>query len=169
MPQIGSGVPLAHPAATIWVQRGLVTRVPSLFDGDLAFRGKQQPVPCGSRGQDTIHHVNAQIGVFDDFLWGADPHEVPRLVGGQVFKRGLDDFPRQGSRLTDAEAADGVTGKADFNGSLGGFLSQLTVHPTLHDAKKSLRGAGALARVVPIMLPSPGDLPPARPDGGVRA
>ncbi len=51
----------------------------------------------------------------------------------------FDDFPRQCSRLTDAEAADGVSGKADFDSPLGGFLAQCAVHPTLHDAKEGLR------------------------------
>src|SRR5271169_227879 len=107
-----------------------------------------------------------------------------------MLKRGLDDFPRQGSRLTDAEATDSVTGKADFDSPLGRFLPQLAVHPTLHDAKEILRrprkrrggrprppgraklgscvcGAGAPARVVLIMLADTGGLclPPGR---GVR-
>src|ERR1700680_985448 len=100
MSQVGSGVALAHAAATIWVKRSLIARIASLFDRDLAFGCKQQAMPCSSRGQNTIHHVDAEVGVLDDLLGCADSHEVARLVGGKGFDRGLDDFTRLSSRVT---------------------------------------------------------------------
>src|SRR5579863_2091970 len=130
MPQVRSGVAPAHSAAAIWVKRGLVPRVPSLFDGDLALRGKQQPVPRGPRRKNAIHHVYAEIGIFDDFLGGTDSHEIAWLVGRQIFQRGLDDFSSERPRFTHAEAADGVSRKADFDSPFGGFFSQGKVHPT---------------------------------------
>ena len=55
-----------------------------------------------------------------------------------MLKRGFDDLASQLPRLADAEAADGVSGKADFDGALGRFLAQGKVHATLHNAEEGL-------------------------------
>src|SRR5271157_1365416 len=60
-----------------------------------------------------------------------------------MLERGLDDLAGQSARLSDAQTADGVAGKPDFNRPLGGFFSQLAIHPALDDAEEGLRGTGA--------------------------
>ena len=37
-------------------------------------------------GEDAIHQVNAEIGVFDDFLGGAYAHQIARLIFRQVLE-----------------------------------------------------------------------------------
>src|ERR1700686_2787251 len=106
MPQISSRVALAYPAPTIWIERGVVPRIARLFDRDLSLGCKQQSVPRRSRGQDAIHHIDAEIGVFNDLLRRAHSHEVTRLVGGGMFNRGFDNFASERPRFAHAEPAD---------------------------------------------------------------
>src|ERR1700731_2955018 len=93
----------------------------------------------GARGENTIHHIYAEAGVFDDFLGSAHTHQVARPVGGKVLERRLDYLAGQLSGLSDAEAADGVAGKIDFDCSFGGFSSQLAIHAALNYAEQRLR------------------------------
>src|SRR5579863_5105348 len=103
----------------------------------------------GAGGKDTIHHIHAHFGIFDDFFGSANAHKVAWLVFGQILQRGFDNFAREMARFANAEASDGIAGKADFDGALGGFLAQGGIHAALDDAEESLRGAVALAREIP--------------------
>ena len=93
----------------------------------------------GARGENAIHHIHAEACVFDDFLGSAHAHQVARLVGGKMLERRLDDLAGQLPGLSDAEAADGVAGKIDFDGSFGGFSSQGAIHAALDYAEQGLR------------------------------
>ena len=103
----------------------------------------------GARGENTIHHIYAEAGVFDDFLGSAHAHQVARLVGGKMLERRLDYLAGQLPGLSDAEAADGVAGKIDFDGSFSGFSSQRAIHAALDYAEQGLRlvttGSGSRA------------------------
>src|SRR5580704_10348698 len=59
---------------------------------------------------------------------------------------GLDNLAGQVAWFAHAQATDGVTGKADFEGAFGGFFSQFAIHATLDDAEQGLSSAGASAR-----------------------
>src|SRR6195256_504478 len=95
----------------------------------------------GARGENAIHHIYAEAGVFDDFLGSADAHQVARFVGGKMLERRLDYLAGQLPGLSDAEAADGVAGKIDCDGSFGGFSSQQAIHAALNYAEEGLRPA----------------------------
>ena len=93
----------------------------------------------GARGENTIHHIYAEAGVFDDFLGSAHAHQVARLVGGEMLEHRLDHLAGQLPGLSDTETADGVAGKIDFDRSFGGFSSQRAIHAALNYAEKGLR------------------------------
>src|ERR1700721_450681 len=63
-----------------------------------------------------------------------------------MFECGLDNLAGQVAWFAHAQATDGVTGKADFEGAFGGFFSQCGIHATLDDAEQGLSSAGASAR-----------------------
>src|ERR1700691_1385755 len=138
MSQICPRITLAHPAAAIGIERTCIRSIARLLDGDFSFRGKQQAVAGGARGQDAIHHIDAQTGVFNDLLGRAYSHHIARLVGGKVFERGCDDLAGAFAGLADAEASDGIARKANFDGALGGFLCEREIHPALDDAEQGL-------------------------------
>ena len=45
--------------------------------------------------------------------------KIARLVGRQMLERGFNDLARKFPRLPDAKPADGITGKTNFDRSLG--------------------------------------------------
>ena len=138
MTQIGPRVAKTHAAGAIWVKRARILGIARLFDRNFSFRSEQQAVTRGPRGQDAIHHVDAQAGVLDDFLGRAHAHQVTRLVGGEMLQRGFDDLASEFARFADAQPSDGVAGKTDFDGALGGFFSELAIHAALDDAEEGL-------------------------------
>ena len=89
----------------------------------------------GAGGQDAIHHVHAHERVVNDFLGSAHAHHIARLVGGEMRQRRTQNFFRELARLAHAQAADGVSGEANFDGALGRFPAQLREHAALDDAE----------------------------------
>src|ERR1700727_1217726 len=138
MTQIGARIALADAAATIWVERTAILGVAGLFDRHFALRSEQQAVARGAGGKDAIHHVDTQVGVFDDFLGSATGHEIARLVFGKVLKGGFDNLAREFAGLSNAETADRVAGESDFDGAEGGFAAECAVHSALDDAEEGL-------------------------------
>ncbi len=102
MAQIRSGVTIAHAAAAIRVERTGILRIARLLDGNFSFRSKQQAVARRAGGENAIHHIDAQASIFGDLLRRPDSHEVPWLIGGQVFESGFDHFAGALARLANA-------------------------------------------------------------------
>src|SRR5260370_37058413 len=92
----------------------------------------------GAGGKDAIHHIDAELGVLDNFLRSAHAHHVTRLVLRKMSKRGLDNFAGALARLADTKPADGIAGKADLDGAFGGFFSEGEVHAALDYAEEGL-------------------------------
>ena len=102
-------------------------------------RRKQQSVTGGARRQNAIHHVHAHGDVVHNFLRRAHAHQIARLVLGQEADRGVDHLVGHGSRLADAQAADGVSREIQLDRALRRFAAQVWKHSTLNDAKQRLR------------------------------
>src|SRR5580658_45734 len=140
MPKVGPRIALAHPATAIGIEWTCIVSIPCLLDRDFPLGGKQQAMPRRPRGQNAIHHIDAEPGILRDLLRRAHSHHIARLVGRKVLKRSFDDFPRALPRLANTEPADSIARKADFDGPQGRFLSQFEIHPALNDAEQGLAG-----------------------------
>src|SRR5262245_32353556 len=101
----------------------------------------------GASGEDAVHHVNAEAGVFDDFFGRAYAHEVARLACREVLDSGLDNLAGHGTRLADTQAAYGIAREANFDGAFCGFPAQSVVHAALDDSEQGLGRTGLGVRV----------------------
>src|SRR5438309_1651764 len=148
MPKISSRIPGTNTAAAVRIEWASVSSVACLLDRNFSFRRKQQTMPCRPRGQDTIHHVDTEGGIFDDFFRCTHTHKIAGGLGGEMLNGGFDNLTCKFARLTDTKPANCVSGKSDLDCSLGRFFSQPEVHPALHDSEERLnmvrtRGGGS--------------------------
>src|SRR5438552_11090799 len=148
MPKISSRVPGTHTAAALRIEWAFISSVAGLLDRNFSYRRKQQAMPCRPRGQDTIHHVDTEGGIFDDFFRCTHTNKIAGGLGGEMLNGGFDNLTCKFARLTDTKPANCVSGKSDLDCSLGRFFSQPEVHPALHDSKVRLnmvrtRGGGS--------------------------
>src|SRR6516164_7043593 len=95
MPQVSPGVAPANPAPAIGIGRIFVARILHLLDRHLSLGSEKQPMARRSGGQDTVHHVDSEIGVLHDLFRRAYPHQVARLLRGQMLEGGFDYLTRQ--------------------------------------------------------------------------
>src|SRR5437667_4679385 len=142
MAKVCPRVPAANATTTIGIQRQFITGIARLFDRNFSLGSEQQPVARGSRGQHAVHHVNTQISVLDNLLWGTDPHQVSRLVLWKMRDRCLNSLSRERPWFTDTQAANGVPRESNVNDSFCRFSSYLGIHSSLHDAEQSLSAFG---------------------------
>src|SRR6202034_1958621 len=98
--------------------------------------GKQQAMARRAGGQNAVHHIDTESGVFGDLLRRTHPHYVTRLVGGKMLERGFDDLASTLPGLAHAEAADGIAGETDLDRTLRGLFSKRKVHAALNDAEQ---------------------------------
>src|SRR5438445_12127577 len=148
MPKISSRVPGTNTAAAVRIEWAFISSVAGLLDRNFSYRRKQQAMPCRPRGQDTIHHVDTEGGIFDDFFRCTHTHKIAGGLGGEMLNGGFDNLTCKFARLTDTKPANCVSGKSDLDCSLGRFFSQHWIHPALHDSKERLnmvrtRGGGS--------------------------
>src|SRR6266704_6931409 len=68
MPKISSRVPGTNTAAAVRIEWASVSSVACLLDRNFSYRRKQQAMPCRPSGQNTIHHVDTKIGVFNNLF-----------------------------------------------------------------------------------------------------
>src|SRR5439155_8044764 len=133
----------AKRTATVGLERQFIIGIARLLDGNSSLGSEQQPVARGSRGQHAVHHVNAQVSVLDNLLWGTHTHQVSRLVLWKMRDRCLNSLSRERPRLTDTQPANGVPREPNLNGSFCRFSSYLgMIHSSLHDAEQSLGAFG---------------------------
>src|SRR5947208_3027439 len=138
MPKISSRVPGTNTAAAVRIEWASVSSVACLLDRNFSFRRKQQTMPRRPSGQNTIHHVDTKIGVFDNLFRCTHTHKIAGGLGGEMLNGGFDNLTCKFARLTDTKPANCVSGKSDLDCSLGRFFSQHWIHPALHDSKESL-------------------------------
>src|SRR5438105_2240154 len=148
MPKISSRVPGTNTAAAVRIEWASVSSVACLLDRNFSFRRKQQTMPRRPSGQNTIHHVDTKIGVFDNLFRCTHTHKIAGGLGGEMLNGGFDNLTCKFARLTDTKPANCVSGKSDLDCSLGRFFSQHWIHPALHDSKERLnmvrtRGGGS--------------------------
>src|SRR5437667_705437 len=148
MPKISSRVPGTNTAAAVRIEWASVSSVACLLDRNFSFRRKQQTMPRRPSGQNTIHHVDTKIGVFDNLFRCTHTHKIAGGLGGEMLNGGFDNLTCKFARLTDTKPANCVSGKSDLDCSLGRFFSQPEVHPALHDSEERLnmvrtRGGGS--------------------------
>src|SRR5689334_17178086 len=124
MPQVGPGVAPAHAAVTVGIKRPLVLRIPRLLDRKLPFRREQQSVAGGPRGENAVHHVDAQSGILNDLLRRTNAHEVPRLILGKMLKCVLDDLAGKSPGLAHTQSADRIAREPDLDRTLSGLLAK---------------------------------------------
>src|SRR6266849_1334601 len=142
MAKVCPRVPAANATATIGIERQFIICIARLLDRNFSLGSEQQPVARGSRGQHAVHHVNTQISVLDNFLWGAHPHQVSRLVPWKMRDRCLNSLSRERPRFTDTQPANGVPREPNLNGSFCRFSSYLGIHSALHDSEQSVSAFG---------------------------
>src|SRR5437667_542862 len=138
MPKISSRVPGTNTAAAVRIEWASVSSVACLLDRNFSFRRKQQTMPRRPSGQNTIHHVDTKIGVFDNLFRCTHTHKIAGGLGGEMLTRGFVHRTGKFPRLTDTKPANCVSGKSDLDCSLGRFFSQPEVHPALHDSEERL-------------------------------
>ena len=142
MTQVGPGVALADATGAIGIKWIGILSIAGLLDRNFSFGSEKQAVTRGAGGQDAIHHVDAKICILDNLFGCADSHQVARLVFGKMLQRGFDDFAGEFAGLAYAEASDGISGKSDLDGALGGFFAEVAVHAALDYAEEGLGGDG---------------------------
>src|SRR5881398_1096278 len=76
MPKISSRVPGTNTAAAVRIEWASVSSVACLLDRHFSFRRKQQTMPRRPSGQNTIHHVDTKIGVFDNLFRCTHTHKI---------------------------------------------------------------------------------------------
>src|SRR5580704_4851580 len=131
MTQVGSRVALADPAAAIRIEWARVLGVARLLDGDFSLRSKEKAMARRACGQDAIHHIYAEPGIFDDLFGCAHSHHIARLVSGKVLEGSFDDLAGALAGFADAQSSDGIAGEADFDSSFGGLFSKIQIHAAL--------------------------------------
>src|SRR5438045_6555845 len=82
MPKISSRVPGTNTAPAVRIEWAFISSVAGLLDRNFSYRRKQQAMPCRPRGQDTIHHVDNEGGIFDDFFRCNHNHNILGGLGG---------------------------------------------------------------------------------------
>src|SRR5207248_662197 len=85
-----------------------------LPDRNFSFRRKQQTMPRRPSGQNTIHHVDTKIGVFDNLFRCTHTHKIAGGLGGEMLNGGFDNLTCKFARLTDTKPANCVSGKSDL-------------------------------------------------------
>src|ERR1035437_8230504 len=118
MAQIGPRITPAHAAVEGRSKGAVVLREPHLLDRHFAFGRKQQSMAGSAGRQHTIHHVNAQLRLLRNLFWSSHPHQITRLIGGKMLKRGLDNVASKLARFADAKPADSVSRESDIDGPL---------------------------------------------------
>src|SRR2546427_2101306 len=134
MPKISSRVPGTNTAAAVRIEWASVSSVACLLDRNFSFRRKQQTMPRRPSGQNTIHHVDTKIGVFDNLFRCTHTHKIAGGLGGEMLNGGFDNLTCKFAWLTDTKPANCVSGKSALDCLLGRFFSQPQVHPALHDS-----------------------------------
>src|SRR5438132_12183546 len=99
MAKVCPRVPAANATTTVGIERQFIIGIARLFDRTFSLGSEQQPVACGSRGQHAVHHVNTQLRVLDNLLWGTHPHPVSRLVLWKPRDRCLNSLSRERPRF----------------------------------------------------------------------
>ena len=114
MPKIGASIAPADAARALRVDRILILGVTRVLDEDAALRGVKARVTRRTRGENAIHHVDAERDVLGDLFGLAHAHQITRTIVRE--KRGDfgGHFAGEFVRFTDGEAADGVTGEINF-------------------------------------------------------
>src|SRR5829696_6812687 len=135
MTEIGSRVSLADRTGTRLVERAGVVCPLRVLDIQLAARGESlasAPVTCR---QDAVKHVDPASHGLNKILGSSDAHQVSRGIFGHAGRDVFDHFEHQRLLFTDAQAADGVTVKADVYGLFEAYPSQVEMAGALDDAK----------------------------------
>src|SRR5690348_16454794 len=95
-------------------------------------------MPRRPSGQNTIHHVDTEIDIFDKLFRCTDAHKIVGGLDGKMLNGGFDNFACKLARLPDAKPTNCVSWKSDLDCSLGRFLPQSWVHSALNDSKQRL-------------------------------
>src|SRR3989475_9173493 len=132
MPKISSRVPGTNTAAAVRIEWASVSSVACLLDRSFSFRRKQQTLPRRPSGQNTIHHVDTKIGVFDNLFRCTHTHKIAGGLGGGRLKGGLPTLTCKVAGVTATKAADCGSGESYLDCSLRRFFSQHWIHPAPH-------------------------------------
>src|SRR5438045_6329356 len=120
MPKISSRIPGTNTAAAVRIEWASVSSVACLLDRNFSFRRKQQTMPCRPRGQDTIHHVDTQGGIFDHFFRRTHPHKIAGGLVGERLNVGFKKLTCEFAWVIVASSLSLVSGKTDGACSVDG-------------------------------------------------
>jgi len=138
MPKISACVTAADAAFTVRIDGILIFRITRVLNKDAALAGIEASVTCGARGENAIHHVNAERDVLRNLFGFADAHEIAQTILG---KKGGDFGGHLASnfmRLSYCETAHSITGKINFEQLMRAFAAKVGKRCALHDSELPL-------------------------------
>ena len=146
--QISPGVPAAHWAVTLGVNRERIRLILGIFQIDGTVPGKESGMPGISGGHDTVEEIHTPGHGFNDVAGGPDPHEVPGFLPGHVRLHRLDDLVHHLRALPHRQAANGIAGQIQVCNPLHMLHANVPIGPSLVDAPKHLMGVHRIRQLV---------------------
>ena len=130
--------PRAGRAAAAFLERSRIAGEPGVAQVEPAARGERRAGARGASRQHAVEHVDPARDHLEDALRIAEPHEVPRPVGGKQRRRPGDRVEHLGSALADREPAERVAVERQPDDLLDRASAQLAVDATLRDPEAQL-------------------------------
>ena len=130
------GGALAGVAGAGRVHRAHIAFVPCVAHFQVAKAGEHMAVAGVAGGHDAIEHVDAALHTGDQIFWGANAHEVVRLVGRQLGANVLQHAHHVVFGLAHAQASHGNAGEVQGFQACQRFVAQAFKHAALHDAEQ---------------------------------
>src|ERR1700682_5357227 len=134
--QLVARVPGTGEAKASLLERRRVVGVGRVGDVDATSPHQRGPGPRQARRPDAVEEVHANRNCIEQLGLAANPHQVARLVGGELTRDHPDEVPAQLARLAQAQAADGMAREPQPLDDPRALAPKLRVEAALDDAEK---------------------------------
>lgn len=91
-----------------------------------------------ARGQNAVEHVDSAVNAFDEVFRSSNAHEVPRLVGREMGRDGIENGEHFFFRFPYRQSADGHTDARKRSDEFYGFHPEFRIHDPLRNGKQRL-------------------------------
>ena len=115
VPQIGPGIIAAGITAALFIKRPGIIPIAGIFYNKSAPGSKEHSISGIAGWHNAVEHVDPAVYRFNQIFRGADPHEVDRLVFGQVLDRCLGHVIHLFLGFSHRQAAEGIAVKTDID------------------------------------------------------
>ena len=134
---------LTRRATAALLQRPLVPRIAGVVEIHPAGPRQRRPGPGGASRQDAVEHVDPRGDHPEHALGVAEPHEVPRPVGGEQRRGPADRCQHLLPALPDGQASERVSVEPERDDLLDRAAPKLGIGAALRDPEAQLpRRAG---------------------------